>query len=454
LKLRALEAVVQRALEASGGPCAGETVVVGLSGGADSMALTDVLATLSRLRGFRLVAAHLDHGLRPDSARDAEFCAERCRELGVPLRAGRADVQGRARREHAGLEDAARRERYAFLRRVQEEEGARWVAVAHNRDDQAETLLLRLLRGSGRVGLSAMRPRSGDLIRPLLAASREKIERHLRARGLGWREDPTNADPAFHRNRVRHEVLPGLEARFNPKLRATLAQTASLLADEAALLEELAEGLWARAGRTVAGGAVLRRAELAKSPRALARLVVRRALAEAGGLAAVSASHIEKLLDLACRKYSSGRKLPLPGGREARVVFDEVRIGGRPSVSAAFALALRVPGRVALPDGRVVVAESAAGPAVSNGETAVVAAPEEGGVLVVRTRRPGDRVRFHGREVSLKRFLMGRLIAADERAGLPLVAAGSHVLFVAGQAVESAPGRRFVKLSLREGPPS
>jgi tRNA(Ile)-lysidine synthase len=426
-------------------------VVVGLSGGADSVALADVLGVLSGRLGFRLVAAHLDHGLRPDSAADAAFCDERCRALGIPLVTGAADVRARALRDRRGIEDAARAERYDFLRRVKREAGARLIAVAHNRDDQAETLLLRLLRGAGHAGLSAMRPRQGDLIRPLLGVPREAIERYLRARGLEWRQDPTNADTALARNRVRHELLPLLEARFNPKLRATLAQTASLLTDETAFLEDVADAEWGRIGRAANGSATLNRAVLAGRPRALARLVVRRAFFEAGGLRAVTAGHVEKVLDLACRKDSSGRKLPLPGGREAHVVFDELLIGPRRPRVEAFSMPLEVPGRVELPDGRLVVAETAAGPAVSNGETAVVAAPEDGVALVVRTRRPGDRVLVRGHEQSLKRFLMARRTGAYERPALPLVAAGSRVLFVPGEAVESPPGRRFVKLSLREG---
>ena len=254
MKLRALESVVLRALGAVGTPSAGETLVVALSGGADSVALTDVLTTLSRRIGFRLVAAHLDHGLRPDSAEDAAFCARLCRELGLELRLGHADVRARSRRDHLSLEDAARRERYAFLRTVQKEEGAVAIAVAHTRDDQAETLLLRLLRGSGATGLSAMRQRRDDVIRPLLGVSRQAVRRHLATRRLGFREDPTNADPAYLRNRVRHELLPLLEARFNPRIRETLAQTASLLADEAALLGELADAVWQRAGRVEGGG--------------------------------------------------------------------------------------------------------------------------------------------------------------------------------------------------------
>jgi tRNA(Ile)-lysidine synthase len=451
VKLRALESVVLRALGAVGTPSAGETLVVALSGGADSVSLTDVLTTLSRRMGFRVVAAHLDHGLRPDSAEDAAFCQRLCRELGLELRLGQADVRARSRRDHLSLEDAARRERYTFLRKVQKEEGAAAIAVAHTRDDQAETLLLRLLRGSGATGLSAMRQKRDSVIRPLLGVSRQAVRRHLATRQLGFREDPTNADPAHLRNRVRHELLPLLETRFNPGIRETLAQTASLLADEAALLGELADAVWQRAGRVDGAVAVVMRSVLAREPKPLVRLVLRHALAEAGGLRGVSAGHVEKLASLVCSSSASGRRLPLPGGREAQVTFDELRLGQRPTPARSFALKVTVPGRVDLPDGTALFAEAARGPAVSNGKTVVVAAPADGHDLVVRTRRPGDRVRYRGREISLKRFLVNRRVGAFRREGLPLVAAGSQVLFVPGEAVESPPGTTFVKLWLVEG---
>ena len=454
MKLRAFESAVLRALEALGMPCAGDTLLVALSGGADSVALTDALATLSRIKGFRLVAAHLDHGLRPESGDDVAFCASFCADLGIALRSGTADVRATARREGCGIEDAARRDRYAFLRRVKEDEGAAVIAVAHNRDDQAETLLLRLLRGAGATGLSAMRPRNRDVIRPLLGLSRRAVRRHLESRGLAWREDSTNADPAFLRNRVRHELLPLLEDRFNPRLRETLARTASLLADEAALVDELAEDLAKRTVRVRGDEAVVAYRELAQAPRALARLVLRRALGAAGGLAGVAAVHVEKLLDLSRSEAPSGRFIPLPGRRQATFAWDELVIGPRQVRSRPFAHELAVPGRVDLPDGKTLVAESARGPAVSNEESAVVAAPEDGVPLVVRTRRPGDRVRYRGRDLSLKRFLVTRRVAAQYRTGLPLVAAGSQVLFVPGQPVESPPGRLYVKLSLVEGHPS
>jgi tRNA(Ile)-lysidine synthase len=406
---------------------------------------------------LRVVAAHLDHRLRPDSADDLRFCRRLCRQLGVPLRAGRADVRARAAREGSGLEEAARVDRYACLRRVKEQEGADAIAVAHTRDDQAETLLLRLLRGSGRAGLACMRERAGDLFRPLLHVSRGDVLAHLRAHGLAWREDATNADTALVRNRVRAELLPYLERRFNPAVREALARSAAVLADEADVLEPLAAEWLARAVRPASTGVALARSVLREAPRGLARLVLRQALGRAGGLRGVGAGHVERLLDLAAADAPSGRRLPLPGGREAVFHFDEVRLGprrpaGDPAPARDFAIELPVPGRVALPGGATLEARRARGPAVASRSGAVVAAPA--GTLVVRTRRPGDRVRQAGREVSLKRYLMERRVPALDRPGLPVVAAGARVVWVAGH--PPAAGRdgeaRYVRIKLRSSP--
>jgi tRNA(Ile)-lysidine synthase len=330
VRLPPLVASVARALRDAGTPVRGETLVVGVSGGPDSTALLDALCLLSRPRGFRLVAAHLDHRLRPDSAADAAFCRELCARDGVPLREGSADVRARAARERGGLEQAARRERYAFLRGVREREQAAAIAVAHTRDDQAETLLLRLLRGAGAAGLAAMRPRSGDLLRPLLAVSREEVLAHLRQRGLTWREDPTNVDPSHRRNRVRHELLPYLEQRFNPRAREALARAAGLLADEAAFVRAEGAALLARVGGEQEGVLSLRRAALAAAPPAVARETVRQALARTAGGRPLPAAQVERVLQLARRAEAAGRALPLAGGWRAVWTRDELRVEKRP----------------------------------------------------------------------------------------------------------------------------
>ena len=438
-----LLATVQRALRGLGVPSRDETLLVGLSGGPDSVALLDILAAASQAGGYRIVAAHLDHALRPDSAEDASFCAELCRRLGVSLRTSRVDVRDRARREGGGLEQAARLERYAFFRTLMREEGASFVAVAHTRDDQAETLLLRLLRGAASAGLAAMRPRSGDVLRPLLAASRAQVLAHLEARGLPYRVDPTNADLGIPRNRVRHELIPYLESRFNPRLREALARTAGLLADDAEILGGLGGDIVARGARHDGEGLLLPLHALRSAPRAAARAALRHAIDSVGGLRGVAAIHVERLLTLAHSPSPSGRSLALPGGREAQFRFDELWIGPRPRSAEGYALDLPVPGCVALPGGVSLIASPASSPGPLE---SIVGAP---GPLVVRTRRPGDRIRAHGRAMSLKRYLMERRVPAAERDRIAVVASGGRVVWVAGQPAERpVAGEPLVRLEL------
>jgi tRNA(Ile)-lysidine synthase len=445
----ALTIAVDKALQAAGRPRAGETVVVGLSGGADSVALLDVMASLSARRGFRVVAAHLDHGLRAGSAKDAAFCRDLCRRLGVPLETGTADVKGRARREKGGTEEAARRERYAFLREVEDRHGAVALAVAHTRDDQAETFLLRLLRGAGSAGLGAMRAVNGDILRPMLESGRRDVLAHLEARGLEHREDESNADLSFLRNRARHELLPYLEAKFNPRVRQALARAASVLSEEAGALAEEGACLLDAAGDGQSHGefVVVDRTAIASVTRALGRAAIRTALERTGGLRGVGLDHVDRILSLCGAAKASGKRLPLPGGREAVVEFHELRIGPRQRRPEAFSIDLVVPGTAEIPGGFAIEALSDGGPAESNGATAVVAAPD--GPLTVRTRRPGDRVRAKGRDMSLRKFLMERRVPADARAGLPLLAAGSRVLWVPGQPTDAdGVGRRYVRVRL------
>jgi tRNA(Ile)-lysidine synthase len=449
----ALTIAVDQALAAAARPRAGQTVVMGLSGGADSVALLDVLAALAARRGFRVVAAHLDHGLRPGSAADAAFCRELCARLGVALEVGAADVKGRARRDKGGTEEAARLERYAFLREVAQEHGASAIAVAHTQDDQAETFLLRLLRGAGSAGLGAMRAVNGDILRPMLEAGRKDVLAHLQARGLPHREDETNADLSFLRNRTRHELLPYLERRFNPKVRQALARAASVLSEEAGLLAEEGDSMLAalseRDGDDIV---VVDRASLGSVTRAVARAAVRAALEQTGGLRGVGLDHVDRVLALAEPGKRSGKRVPLPGDREAVVDFGRLRIGPRRRPAEPFSIELMVPGTAEIPGGFSIEALADSGPAESSGATAdgataVVAAPD--GPLTVRTRQPGDRVRAKGREMSLKKFLTERQVPAAERAGLPLLASGHRVLWVPGQRIDAdLDGPRYVRVRL------
>jgi tRNA(Ile)-lysidine synthase len=294
-----------------------DRILIGISGGADSTALACVLADLALEGGPAIVGlAHLDHRLRPDAADDARFCSELARALGLPFDAEEADVRTDAQQSGASIEDAARRIRYRFLERIAERRQASRIAVGHTRDDQAETVLLRLLRGSSAAGLAGIYPRAGAVVRPLLDVTRADVEAYLRERGVAWREDPTNRDLTIPRNRIRHELLPYLIQHFGVGVPDVLARQAAIFRDDAELIEglatELASGLVLQEGR----GLAIDIARLADTPRAVARRIVLRALREVGKRF-VGLAHVEAVLELA-RGGGLSQAIDLPGQRVER----------------------------------------------------------------------------------------------------------------------------------------
>ena len=248
-KIEEMAVQVGQVLEMGAGLKAGERVVVAVSGGLDSMVLLDILDNLRGSLEMELHVAHLDHQLRPQSGSDRDFVAAAAGERGLPCTCESRDVSRFARRRRLSLEAAGRRLRYQFLDRVAVESGSTRIALGHHAGDQAETVLLRLLRGSGTRGLGAMDfVRDERYLRPLLSFERAAIESYARARHISFREDASNRDLRFARNRVRHQLLPYLRRHFNPNLVATLGRTARIVREEDRCLAE---------GATVALSAVV-----------------------------------------------------------------------------------------------------------------------------------------------------------------------------------------------------
>jgi tRNA(Ile)-lysidine synthase len=244
-----------KALAAAGVPAAGDGVAVAVSGGADSLALLHALRALAGPRGWRLAVVTVDHGLRPGSAADAAFVADHAKALGLPALVRTLGPDDLAPHRRAGPEGAARAARYGALWPAADELGCAWLATGHTLDDQAETVLLQLLRGAGPDGLAGMAVRSGRLLRPLLRARRAETRACCAAIGLAWREDPTNAGDGPLRNRVRQQLLPLLE-ELRPGATQALARTAALAADERAWLDPVvAEALAATLVEGAVGGA-------------------------------------------------------------------------------------------------------------------------------------------------------------------------------------------------------
>jgi tRNA(Ile)-lysidine synthase len=313
-ELRLVADLAAKALAAAGGPAPGDGVAVAVSGGADSLALLHALRVLAGPRDWRLAVLTVDHGLRPGSAADAAFVADHAKALGLPARVLTLTPADLEAHRPAGPEAAARAARYAALWPAADALGCRWLATGHTLDDQAETVLLQLLRGAGLDGLAGMSVRSGRLLRPLLDVRRAQTRACCAAAGLPWREDPSNATDTPLRNRVRHHLLPLLED-LRPGATTTLARTATLAADERAWLDPLVAATLA----TVEGGGearlLLDADGLAGLPVALGRRVVRE-VARRAEVTMPDAATCDRVLGLAVA--ADGTVTRWPGGAAVR----------------------------------------------------------------------------------------------------------------------------------------
>jgi tRNA(Ile)-lysidine synthase len=432
----------------------GARVVVAASGGADSTALAFVLRdTASRLKIELAGLAHFNHELRgAESEHDQAFSRGLAERLGVPFEAGRGNVRAAATELRTSVEDAGRRLRYRFLDEARERLAATHVAVGHTRDDQAETLLLNLLRGAGTRGLSGMPPARGTVVRPLLECSHAELVAWLDARGVAYREDESNRDRRFTRNRLRYEVMPALERAF-PGAAIALARSAATTRADAEYLETLAAESLAAVGRRGEGTLVLDAAAMRRLPRALARGVARLALLEGARARFVGVEHAERLLDLAAGVRTGSLMLP---GLQADLDGDQLVLRSRQGRSAAaepgrssssgnsFRETLSIPGEVLLDDGLVVSSDLHQG-GPSPDELFRLAGPSVAVVdagrfsrLAVRYRRPGDRFRplgLNGHK-TLQDFFVDRKVPRGRRGRVPLVVDGDgRIVWVAGYAV-------------------
>lgn len=443
----------RRGLDALGMRGADVHVLVAVSGGCDSTALLHLLRFAAGDGGPRVTAAHFDHGMRAESARDAAWVRGLCGAWGVPLAEARAETPPRT-------EEEARDARYAFLRTAQAEAGATHLATAHHADDQAETVLFRVLRGTGLPGLAGIPPRGeGGLVRPLLPFWRVEIVRYARAAGLAWREDATNAlaDPA--RNRIRLQLLPEIERHVAPGARRSLARLAELAREDGAAWDAVLAPVLADVLREEEGALVLVRERLAVYDWRVAARVLRAALRRVGASPDRAGTRLALQF---INEAPSGRTFTLPGGVRITTEFGEARL--ERAVDDA---------PLAPPDEPLVIERAGAGEArfrIGGAEwTARWRAEAEGGVddertmrlaidrvrfpLTLRARAPGDRVRTRAGTRPLKKLLGEARVPLRRRGTLPVLAdATGAVLWVPGVAraegCAPAPGEASITLSV------
>lgn len=440
---------------------AGDRLGAAVSGGADSVALLRLLLELRAELGIVLSAVHYHHGIRGAEAdADAAFVAALAREHGLELHSAAGDVPGHARARGLSLEAAARELRYQFFRDLLRCGALTRVATGHTLDDQAETVLLRLIRGTGMRGLAGIHPRhTGEgpadaaIVRPLLATRRRDLEDYLRALGQTWREDRSNLDLARTRNRVRHKLLPLLEAEFNPAIAQVLAETAEIARAE--------EDDWQRETQRAAAKllvpaeqdqATLLLEPLARQPLAMQRRLLRLAAARLG--LRLDFRQVEAILRLvpppgaAPQGYPSAHELPR--GWMARRAADRLLLARREPAgppgsqkeegrrSPAYEHALPVPGEVRVPGlGTVIRAsllESNAAAQQGYNRDQLLDPDRLPPALVVRNWRPGDRFwPAHTKAPrKVKSLLQERRVASFQRALWPVAASGDTIVWMRG----------------------
>jgi tRNA(Ile)-lysidine synthase len=470
-------------------------VVVALSGGSDSVALAHLVRELDAAGALRAAGlVHLNHQLRESAGRDEQFSVRLAESFGWRIVVEHADVAARARLDRRSVEAAARTARYQCFDRARSTLGADVVALAHTRDDQAETVLLRLLRGAGPTGLAGMHPRNGPIIRPVLSCRRHELRAFLAARRIEYVEDETNADVSIPRNRVRAELLPLLETRFNPAIVDVLADEAELargtwlwleeslsarawMAEPASdqLTSEIGAG-WApdnrdgEAGLTTEAGSTRQKpalepgagmadltldvAALRQAPLALKRFVLWRAMRMVAGRRLVSFTHVQAVLE--SLESAARGPIDMPGQTvqrlDSRLVLSRRPDGGlrrgQDTSPNLFDYPLSIPGQVAVPEGDCVLVAEPFPAGTVNLETvratsgaAIVRLDMYGGEWRVRNRRPGDR--FHpvglGGQKKLQDFFVDRKVPRLRRDHVPLVVdQRDRIVWVAGFGVDEA----------------
>ena len=415
-------------------------IVVGLSGGADSVSLLLLLQSAAQERGLELTAVHVHHGIRGAEAdRDAAFAKQLCEQYGISFHCEHVDIPALAAAQGWTLEEAGRKERYRIFEEIRQEAGASWIAVAHQKQDQAETMLFHLVRGRSLRGMGGIRPVSGRIIRPLLDTDRTELEQWLRNKGISWCEDSTNREPDASRNVLRLSIIPQLR-QLQPDLEGVLSQEAALFAEAADYLSSQAEaefraqqtGQQSEAATAEPAGQKsvisLSVSRLQELHPALRREVLYRALWEAAGAKKdLTAHHVELLLRLC--SLQSGRRLMLPYEVEVEREYDRLYFKRQTSEQENRDRCERkIRADIRILDG------AEARKIAENDCTKCFDYANIEEIPMFRHKRPGDRIILYadGRGKKLQDLLTDRKIPARKRDQLLVLASGSEVLWIPG----------------------
>jgi tRNA(Ile)-lysidine synthase len=444
----------------------GDRAGVAVSGGADSVALLRILESLRDRLGIALLVVHFNHKLRgAESDADAQFVEDLARARGLECIVGCEDVSAVAASNKWNLEDAARRLRYGFFERVVAEGRATRIVVAHTADDQAETVLAHILRGTGPAGLAGIYPAVGSIVRPLLGERREELRTYLRELGQTWREDSTNRDVSRQRARIRAQLVPVLERDFSPRAVNHLAGLATLAREEETFWNALVENRFRALVRAQRGALGIRVDDLlapmdlssAGEPAALRTVterLIRRLYRELrGGPGGLAAAHVEQVIRLASES-ASGSRAELPGGLLVERNFDDLifsralqtgrlsRLRETQAEANAYLYVVTLPAQgvatVSVPELNSRFCLKVIDWSVSERDTKRDSVALDANLLreplILRSWRPGDAFRPRGRRQAkkLKEMFLARRVPSRERAGWPVLESGGRVAWARG----------------------
>ncbi|HWR43507.1 tRNA lysidine(34) synthetase TilS [Sporomusa sp.] len=419
----------------------GSRILAACSGGPDSLALVHMLNILKDEYGFSLAVAHVNHMFRPEAALEAEFVADFSADLGLACHVTSIDVPAYRKANKMSAEEAGRLLRYQYMRQVAARWGGAQIATGHHRDDQVETVLINLLRGAGSGGLRGMRPLSGGIVRPLLPVSRLEIETYCALHKLDPRQDSSNFTTDYLRNRVRLNLLPALEADYNPAIREALWRLAVLAGDEHDYIFQEAAKLWGTVVIDDGSKATINSQALADLHPAVRRECVRQVIEKKrGALTGISFAHVEKLINMALLG-TVGSQMTLPGGLNARKTYTTLELAMAADCASRLDHRLAAaPTEVAVPgitrvQGMAVSAEIVSAPSARQGREAAVFDLEQLCLpLTLRARLPGDRFRPLGLNGSkkLKEFFIDSKVPEPERDSVPVISDQQEIIWIAG----------------------
>jgi len=403
----------------------GDRVIVAVSGGPDSMALLHILKELAAELQFEVLAAHVNHGLRPEGEAEVCFVQEQCAKWDIPCYTQTVNVRELARIEKTSLEDAGRRARYSYFHTLLDDLGATSIATAHHRDDVAETVLLHLFRGAGMQGLRGILPCQEKLIRPLLAVGKEQLLDYLAGQQIAYCLDRSNEDSTFVRNRIRHQLIPQIKQDYNPRIVENLCQLAEIMQSENAFVEAEIEKYWplllAEEDINTLGFDL---AVFNNLPLAARRRLILRAFTQLGGQQGWEGQDVEKALELS-EKMGSAKVLDLKKKIRVNKSYDKIIFTSTWAKAVPFSLEPKIPGEIVLPDDAVYqFALQPASNYVPEADHIYLDYDKLKLPLVLRSRQEGDvfqPIGFSGHK-RLKKYLMEQKVPWRERDRVPVLA--------------------------------